>query len=49
MKFAQFGEKFSKSRFWVILVEIMLLVLKKLVYDCKCCNPSKSEFLSVTL
>ena len=38
INFAQFGEKFSKSRFWVSLVQMLLLVQKQLVFDCKCCN-----------
>ena len=29
------------ARFWVILVEILLLVQKQLVFACKCCNRSK--------
>ena len=31
INFPQFGEEFSESRFWVILVEILLLVQKQLV------------------
>ena len=47
INFAQFGEIFSNSRFLISLVEILLLVPKQLVFDCKCCNRPKVSVYTI--
>ena len=48
INFGRFGEKFSKSRFWAILLEILLLVPKQLLFDCKCCKRSKESVYTIS-
>ena len=47
INFAQFSEKFWKSRFWAILRKVLLLNPKQLLFDCKCCNRSKESVYTI--